>query len=1253
MLGKTSPAGATAADSGGSASPCLSDTQLTALLDGSLATNGAAQLDEHVDQCSSCRALVAKLLQAQDTMSTTTAARSLPRASPHRRDTPPIEPAATLGGQRYLVQALLGAGGMGRVHRALDRLTGRSVALKQVALRSAIQPQLLAALAQEFRTLATLRHPGIISVLDYGFDAQQRPFFTMEFLQDAQPLRRFAESAAKEVRIDLLIQLLHALKYLHRRGIIHGDLKPSNLLVVDAGAAPVLKLLDFGLSYAASEPPQHALAGTLPYMSPELFEGASPSVASDLYAVGVIGCELLAGHPPFRPQGSAADLIQQILRQPPDLSGMSQGLGQVLARVLSKSVDERYSDADSLLHALCSQAGISLPSEPAAARDSYLHAARFVGRQGELATLRQSLAEANAGRGAAWLLAGESGVGKSRLLEELRCTALISGLIVLRGQAQPNTGGAYHIWSDVLPGLALQNEISDLEVSVLGAILPNLGAVLGRRVSPPPEAGVQAARVRLLRVLREVVQRSRRPVVILLEDLQWADGESLDLLLQVSADIITLPLLVIGSYRDDEAPRLPGKLPAMQLLRLPRLDQDTTAALCASMLGNNPHRPALIERIRHETEGNTYFIVEVVRALAAEAGSIEAIGQRGLPERIFAGGIEEVLSRRLARLPDSARALLRLAALAGRQLDLQLLARDTPELDALIQLSTDSGVLEVYEQRFRFSHDKLRERLISELAPSARLALHAELAARFAAEYPESALHAAQIAYHHREAQQAAPAAHYYAIAGDAALSRGAPEEARALLLQALHLHAQLKPTLFCQVRVQRGLAQAEFGLGNYQAADAALRQTFALGGLPLVDGPQPWYGAALKQLIDVAARRLLPPVAKLWPPPPSPQRDVLHELLRVLGVMEIYVWLGRPELYIQCTLWALKLEEILGTVGNHTNSHAALAFLLSYTPLGGLAVQHLLHRGQALVPGSIAELAALRVEALVRINQGRLAEAARKAEVATAIARAHQDDLGLLGCLLPLQVALNMLDDCRAALAVCSEMEQVAARTQNPHYEALALIGQVAALLRLGEHDRVEALAERALAKLPPEFSANPAAFLTGMVAVCASQKGQQERAEKLAATTLLAVKQAKWVLAELRYALMFVLEVYLASAQPEQYAAEIDWALARMQQMTRRSPSTQPFAHMLQGRVYWLRGKHASAHRSLLRGVAEAYRWESQFAQASTQLWLGRFIESQPGQRLQLTGGQTYLKSASAIFARLGFEWEIARVRPLLSPR
>ena len=195
----------------------------------------------------------------------------------------PTEPTlAPFFNNRYQFVGKMGVGGMGEVYRALDRLTGDMVALKRV-LVSSEQLQFASrddsrdarmALAEEFRTLASLRHPHIISVLDYGFDGEKRPYFTMELLYFAANIVVACVERPFSIKLAFLQQALEALAYLHQRGIIHRDLKPDNMLVVD----DQLKLLDFGLAVEQNYAAQHAadsVAGTINYMAPELFESGT------------------------------------------------------------------------------------------------------------------------------------------------------------------------------------------------------------------------------------------------------------------------------------------------------------------------------------------------------------------------------------------------------------------------------------------------------------------------------------------------------------------------------------------------------------------------------------------------------------------------------------------------------------------------------------------------------------------------------------------------------------------------------------------------------------------------------------------------------------------------------------------------------------------------------------------------------------------------------------------------------------------
>ena len=258
-------------------------------------------------------------------------------------------------GTRYRLLEKLGEGGMGSVYRATDRLTRQTVALKRVTLPEQFlkfgstdkTSDLRLALAQEFKTLASLRHPNIISVLDYGFDHNEQPYFTMELLENAQSLIAAGQSQSLEYQLELIIQVLQALLYLHRRGIIHRDLKPDNVQVVDGH----VKVLDFGLAVSREYifQQEDGIAGTLDYMAPEVLMGKSPSEASDLYAVGVMAYELFAGRRLFSAKSSS--VVNEILSKEIDVASLAIGdqLKSALKRLLAKKPEDRFSNAQELI----------------------------------------------------------------------------------------------------------------------------------------------------------------------------------------------------------------------------------------------------------------------------------------------------------------------------------------------------------------------------------------------------------------------------------------------------------------------------------------------------------------------------------------------------------------------------------------------------------------------------------------------------------------------------------------------------------------------------------------------------------------------------------------------------------------------------------------------------------------------------------------------------------------------------------------
>jgi predicted ATPase len=681
---------------------------------------------------------------------------------------------------------------MGEVYRALDRLNRQTVALKRVATSAErldfsqvtetedeSTSARYVALAREFQTLGSLRHPRIISVLDYGFDAVNSPYFTMSLLEDAHTIKDAAIGQPLSTKVELVIQLLQALAYLHRRGIVHRDLKPDNVLVTPDGE---VRVLDFGLAIARTQAPgEDSLAGTLDYIAPEVLRGGPASEAADLYAVGVISYEIFVGQRLFE-LSNRREWLQDVLTKPVlvDSPEVKPEIAKILERLLEKAPENRYADAYQVIAALSQAIDRPVPQETVAIRESFLQSAPFVGRDRELNDLTAALANTLNQKGSMWLIGGESGVGKSRLFDELRIRTLVRGALVLHGQGVAEGGLSYQLWREPLRRLALSTDLSDAEAGILKQILPDISDLLERDIPDAPELEGQAGQQRLLSTLIGLFRKQRHPVVMILEDLQWA-LESLDVLKLLIPIAQESALLIVGNYRDDEKPDLPAELPGAMVIKLERLSEDGIAQLSESMLGAGGRRPELLTLLKQETEGNVFFLVEVVRTLADEAGRLSEIERMTLPARVFAGGVQQVVQRRLMRIPPGIRPLLNLAAVAGRQLDLALLRALDPaiNLEEWLDVCANAAVLEVAEERWRFAHDKLREGLLTALAAEERQALHKQVATAYESVYAETVVeYAALIGEHYEQAGAAEQALGWYIRAGKHAQENYTPETA-------------------------------------------------------------------------------------------------------------------------------------------------------------------------------------------------------------------------------------------------------------------------------------------------------------------------------------------------------------------------------------------------------------------------------------------------------------------------------------------
>lgn len=739
--------------------------------------------------------------------------------------------------KRYNIVNKLGEGAMGAVFRTYDRLNKHEVALKQVsgvpeAGSRTTREEIRLILAHEFQVLATLHHPHIINVVDYGFDEEGKPYFTMNLIEEAQTLTDYPREKNIATKVELLIQACEALHYLHRRGIFHRDLKPDNALVTKEGQ---VKLLDFGLAIPKadldSSEDMDEIAGTMAYIAPEALQGGHPTAGHDLYAVGVMAYEMFAGEHPFD-ISNIVMLMQDILMTPADIDALdvSEELGKVVGCLLEKDPLDRYNNALDVIRDLCKATDQPVPAETKAIRESFLQAADFVGREDEFQQLLDALTSTMEGQGSLWLIGGESGVGKTRFFDELRIRATVRGAEVIYGHALADGSASYDMWRDPIRRLLLNSGLDDMNAGILRQIIPDMNELLQREVPPAPDLDDQAGQKRLFEAMEQLFRIQKQPIVLLLEDLQWGN-EGLDALNHIAKLTANLPLLIVGNYRDDEAPDIPERIPTADTIKLERLSDEGIRKLSMSMLGETGYQPALLDFLKRETEGNVFFLVEVVRALADDAGRLSDVGKRTLPNQIFAGGVQRVVQRRLAQVPSDAQLVLEYVAVNGRYLDKAVIAVVFPDVDLEDWLVIVSGVsiLEPVEEKWRFSHDKLRQGLLQSIDDERITDMHAKLASTIQEVYADNIeQYAMQIADHYQRAHIYGQAVDWHARAARNARLDFAPALAihhyrLALRLMDRYGVALSENSTVSYAELLRGYAGALISQGNYDEAKRRL----------------------------------------------------------------------------------------------------------------------------------------------------------------------------------------------------------------------------------------------------------------------------------------------------------------------------------------------------------------------------------------------------------------------------------------------
>jgi serine/threonine protein kinase/class 3 adenylate cyclase len=734
------------------------------------------------------------------------------RPTAAEESTGPQLPDSFVGG-RYRVERFLGDGGKKRVFLAHDTTLDRPVAF--ALLRSegldATGRQRLVREAQSMARIGT--HPNLVAIHDIG-EEDGTPFLVEEFMPGgdlAIKLRDHPPTLAETLRLGMSV--CDALVFIHDQQLIHRDLKPSNVFLTEDGTA---KVGDFGLAVSLDRTrltTEGSLIGTAAYMPPEQALGGDVTARSDIYSLGAMLYELVTGRPPFVGDDPTSVISQHINTPPVAPSWHSEhcppALEELILRCLAKSPEERPESAIEVRAALASvdpEAKSATHSGSGANPLDRLARGVFVGRDAELDRLRQSFDRAYSGSGNLAMLVGEPGIGKTRTTEELATYAQMRGSLVLWGRTHESAGMPPY-W----PWLQVGNAVSAEELTAIGPEMPpQATSELSRifawlRDQPnytPPEdvAEPEVAQFRLfdayatfLRVLSE-----RQPLVIVLDDLHWADKPSLLLLQFVARELRGRRILVVGTFRDTDLVRTHplsetlaelNRDPGFERIVLRGLTRDEVLSYIRASANQDPDS-RLVDRIHEETEGNPFFLSEVVQLMAQEGqlnggGTLRSVSEIALPD-----GVREALGRRLDGLSEEGQELLQVAAIVGREFAYEVLTilgdHDDDMLLGLIEESLAARVIEETERagRYRFTHALMQETLLDELSTTRRVRLHGRVAEALEQRWGELAdERASRLAQHFMEsatltASHSERALHYSLIAGHAAEAQAAFGEA-------------------------------------------------------------------------------------------------------------------------------------------------------------------------------------------------------------------------------------------------------------------------------------------------------------------------------------------------------------------------------------------------------------------------------------------------------------------------------------------
>jgi tetratricopeptide (TPR) repeat protein/tRNA A-37 threonylcarbamoyl transferase component Bud32 len=780
---------------------------------------------------------------------------------------------------RYVTLKKLGEGGKGVVYKARDTVLNRVVAIKM--LKTAVSgEEAYSRFMLEAQAVAKLNHPNIVTIHDIGKE-DEKQFFVLEFV-DGMSLRELMGTYPEgkcdiQTVLRIGIDVSNALQYAHSQSVFHRDVKPENILITQEGTA---KLMDFGLAKILGQPSitqEGVIVGTVAYVAPEIALGKGADARSDLYSLGAVLYEAVAGRPPFLGEDPVKIIFSHIHDYPISLNKLNpkvpQALAECVMKLLEKEPTKRYQNVADLLSVLREIAEGFLrevyvpshkpsvvvpPPHPSAVRETQL-----IDRVEEMNLLREAVDRAVRREGGLVFLYGEAGIGKTRLTRELGAYARLRGMQVLYGRCpalfRMDGVPPYVLWNEVIKDY-LQVCTPEQLYRVIGfyssevcKLVPEIKQKLGTIPQSLP-INPEQERDRLFEAVSQfMINLSKEtPLLIILDDLQWTDQSSLLLMHYLARGVYREPLLLLGAYRDTDIDERHPLSPVLTELNRERLLQSTqlkrmsfndVLEMIKQILEQDDVPREFCELVYERTRGNPFFVEEVIKSLKEEEVIFREENRWEIKEvsKIeFPKTIKSVIKARISRLDDECQNALTLASFVGNDFTFEALLGVTGiEEDKLLELMEKILKTELIKERvirgkdvYCFADVIVRDVVHEEVSHLRHKKLHSTVGSALEKVYAkEIEQRFGELAYHFLESGDKDKALDYFLKAGEKAQRVYAYLEAFSYFQHSLELLEEKEGNLEQKASITERLGDLEWWIGKPDAGMEYWNKSLELWG--------------------------------------------------------------------------------------------------------------------------------------------------------------------------------------------------------------------------------------------------------------------------------------------------------------------------------------------------------------------------------------------------------------------------------------